>query len=81
MLRLSSSMAALTPSGLLPAVSCPALVLCGGKDRANRAAAQKIAAVLPRACLQRIPGAGHEVNRNAPALLALALARFWTGRS
>lgn len=80
-LQLSSSMAALDPSGLLPAVSCPALFLCGGRDRANRAAAQKIAAALPRACLQRIPGAGHEVNRDAPAQLALALARFWTDQS
>lgn len=75
-LRLSNSMATLDPSGFLPAVSCPALVLCGGKDHTNRAAAQEIAAVLPHACLQIIPGAGHEVNRDAPAQLALALVRF-----
>lgn len=75
-LRLSGSMAALDPAGFLPAVSCPTLILCGGKDHTNRAAAQEIAAALPRACLQIIPGAGHEANRDAPAQLALALARF-----
>ena len=37
---------------------------------------KEIAAALPRACLQIIPGAGHEANRDAPAQLALALARF-----
>ena len=76
MLQLSNSMAALDPSCLLPAVSCPTLVLCGGKDHINRAAAQAIAAVPPHACLQIIPGAGHEINRDAPAQLVLALIRF-----
>lgn len=80
-LRLTGSMRELDFSDALSAIPCPALILCGGKDRANRAAAAELAARLPHARLQTIAGAGHEVNMDAPAQLALALTRFWHAKS
>ena len=77
LLRLTGSMRELDFSDALSSISCPALILCGGKDRTNRAAAAELASRLPDARLQTIEGAGHEVNADAPAQLALALTRFW----
>lgn len=61
----------------LRSVSCPVLVLCGERDRANRKAALGLQAGLPQAELAWIPGAGHEVNRDAPEALAERLRRFF----
>lgn len=80
-IRLCGSMAALDLTPILGQVACPALVLCGEKDRANRRAAAELSALLPRARLQWVQGAGHEVNTAAPALLAEALEAFWTSLS
>lgn len=80
-LRLTGSMRELDFSDALSAIPCPALILCGGKDRANRAAAQELTARLPDARLQTIAGAGHEVNVDTPAQLALALTRFWHAKN
>ena len=76
-LRLSASMKDLDFRDVLHTIPCPALILCGGKDRANATAARELAARLPDARLQIIAGAGHEVNVDTPAQLALALTRFW----
>lgn len=61
----------------LEKVSCPALVLCGERDRANRKAAQSLREGLPQAELAWVPGAGHEVNLDAPEALAELLRRFF----
>ena len=50
--------------------------LCGARDRANRRAARTLAEALPRAALRTIPGAGHEVNRDAPEALGQLLTAF-----
>lgn len=77
MLTLTASMAKLDFSRDLEKVSCPALVVCGEKDRANRRAAENLARRLPHARLYLCPGAGHEVNRDAPAELAAQIERFY----
>jgi pimeloyl-ACP methyl ester carboxylesterase len=58
-------------------VACPALVLCGERDRANRKAALELRAGIPGAEAAWIPGAGHEVNRDAPEALAEVLREFF----
>lgn len=77
MMRLTRSLGALDLQAGLPGLACPVLVLCGARDRANRPAAQRLAGLLPQGRLAYIPGAGHEVNRDAPAALARRLADFW----
>lgn len=58
-------------------IACPALVICGGRDRANRRAALELKARLPSAKLCIMEGAGHEVNVEAPEALGGVLNTFW----
>ena len=76
MLRLSASMEKLDLSEMLGALTCPALIVCGERDRANRRAAQELADRLP-AQLYWIGGSGHAVNTEAPEALAQAAEIFW----
>ncbi len=78
-LKLCRTMMALDFSDSLSKVTCPALVLCGEKDSANKKAAIALAERLPQARLQIIPGAGHEVNTQAPEALAKTLRDFYDG--
>lgn len=58
--------------GSLHEVRCPTLVVCGARDRTNLPASRQIAAAVPRARLEIIDGAGHDVMREAaPAFNAL----------
>lgn len=75
-ITLTNSMADLDFREDLKRVSCPALVLCGERDRANRDAAQGLQAGLPNARFTLVPGAGHEVNIDAPDALACLLNEF-----
>ena len=59
-------------------VSCPTLILCGEKDRANKKASQELADRLPHSVFREVPGAGHEVNSDAPQELAALLQSFYT---
>jgi len=76
-LRLCGTMGELDFSQDLQKVACPVLVVCGEKDKANRRAAAELAERLSRAELQILPGAGHEVNIDAPDKLAEALRGFY----
>lgn len=76
-LSLTASMGDLDFREALPGIACPVLVLCGARDRANRRAARTLAGALPRAALRTIPGAGHEVNRDAPEALGQLLTAFF----
>lgn len=76
-LRLTASMMDLDFRNGLARVDCPALILVGEKDAANRKAARELAGLLPRATVREVPGAGHEVNVDAPRELAEALRGFW----
>lgn len=69
-IRLTRSMRGLDLTPGLARVTCPVMVLCGERDRANQKAARKLAALLPQAQLHLIPGAGHELNRDAPEAIA-----------
>lgn len=76
-LRLCETMVELDFSGSLSKVTCPTLILCGERDSANKKAALQLAGLLPNAEVREIPGAGHEVNRDAPEALSGALRGFY----
>jgi pimeloyl-ACP methyl ester carboxylesterase len=59
----------------LPAVSAPALVIVGERDR-NRAQAQLLADLVPGAELVVIEGAGHITNLHAPEAFTGAVGAF-----
>lgn len=77
MLQLTGSMRKLDFTERLKNIACPTLVLCGEKDRANHKAAAALGKAVPGTVFQEIPGAGHEVNSDAPEALAQALLCFW----
>jgi pimeloyl-ACP methyl ester carboxylesterase len=82
MISLTASMASLDFTPRLGELSCPLLVACGEKDGANKKAALKLAKLVPGARLVLVPGAGHEVNRQAPeALAGLLRDPVFLGRS
>ena len=74
---LTASMARLDFRQRLGRIRCPALVLCGERDRANRREAAALATAIPGAGLSFLPGAGHQVNQDAPEALAEVLGQFY----
>ena len=53
--------------------TCPVTIVCGEKDSANLKASKKLNELLPHATLQIVPGAGHEINKDAPEAIAAVL--------
>lgn len=78
MMALTRSMLELDLEEELKSLRCPVLILCGGRDRANRAAAVEMKARLPHGELVILPGAGHEANVDAPEALGAVLKGFMT---
>lgn len=76
-IELMNSMMQLDFGEKLKSLSCPALILCGEKDRANRRASLELAQKLPLAQLQLVEGAGHELNVEAPQKMAEYLVKFY----
>lgn len=77
MISLCSSMTELDFRRELSRVGCRTLIMCGEKDRANRAASLELKRGIPRAKLSVISGAGHEVNVDNPAEVGEKLKRFF----
>lgn len=76
-LTLCKSMMALDLTPSLSRVSCPTLIICGERDRANKKAAVKLAGQLANAELQLLSDIGHEINTEAPEQLASLLDTFF----
>ena len=66
-------------SGKLSNISCPALILCGEKDKANKKAAKELAKLLPNGEFAEVERSDHEVNRDNPVRLAGVIAE-WSGK-
>ena len=58
-------------------VSCPALIVCGKKDNANKKASKELASYLSDSCYRELLKTGHEANIEAPEGLAAVLQRFY----
>lgn len=80
MLCLTSSMVALDFEKDLDNILCPALIICGKKDLANRKAAKTLVKKISNAELSLIDNAGHEINIAAPKKLANIMNCFFQNR-
>ena len=69
-IKLSHSMRSLDFTSQLSGITCPVTIVCGEKDSANLKASKKLNELLPQATLQIVPGAGHEINKDAPEVIA-----------
>lgn len=76
-ISLCSTMAELDFSNSLNQVSCPVLVVCGGKDKTNKKASIELANNLIHSQFKEIPETGHEVNLESPEKLASLLQEFY----
>ena len=75
-IKLSHSMRSLDFTSQLNGITCPVTILCGEKDSANLKASKKLNGLLPQATLQIIPGAGHEISKDAPEAIATILNNY-----
>ena len=76
-IQLTNSMLDLKFTSNLIDISCPALIVCGEKDYPNKNASKALAERIPKAELQLLPNAGHELNTQAPQKLAHILETFY----
>lgn len=58
-------------------ISCPVLVICGEKDKANKKATKNIAENIIKSEIQFVKNAGHEVNTDSPKELAEIIKSFY----
>ena len=76
-ISLCSTMAELDFSDSLNQISCPALVVCGEKDKPNKKESIELADILKCSQFKEIPETGHEVNLESPEKLASLLREFY----
>ena len=76
-IKLTNSMMNLNFNMQLKDISCPTLIVCGGKDHANKKASMELQQGISNAEIALIADAGHEINIDEPEKLATALNAFW----
>lgn len=79
-IKLTNSMMDLNFNEGLKNISCPVLLLCGEKDKANKKATKNLAERISKAEMKFIKNAKHEVNNDAPEKLADILNDFYYGK-
>ena len=75
-IRLSKSMANLNFMESA-ALECPALILCGAKDKTNMESAKRFHESMKNSKLVIVDDSGHEVNKDNPNKLTKILWEFW----
>lgn len=70
MISISKSMRNLDYRDRIPSIKCPVTIVCGSKDKVNKKAAIVMNRLLPNSNVVIVPGAGHEINLDAPEKLA-----------
>lgn len=76
-IRLCKTMMELDFSSSVRSISCPTLIICGGRDSANKKASAELADILKDAEFQIISDSGHEINIETPDKLAEVLHAFY----
>ena len=76
---LGNSMKNLDFSDRVKDITCPALIICGKKDRANMKSARYLRQNMKNAKLKIIQNTGHVVNEENPQDLGRLLDKFYSG--
>ena len=79
-IRLSNSMTNLNFMELVATLGCPALILCGAKDKTNMESAKRFHEAVKNSKLVIVDDSGHEVNKDNPNELVSILQDFWAER-
>lgn len=80
-ISLCNSMSELNFKDELEKILCPVLIVCGEKDKANKAASMGLQQQIKNAELVVIENTGHEINLENPIRLGEELKMFWNGTS
>jgi pimeloyl-ACP methyl ester carboxylesterase len=80
MIGLTKSMYAINFENKLEKIKCKTLILCGENDNANRKASIELSNKIEDAKIEIIEGAGHEVNKDRPELLAERIEYFYNNK-
>lgn len=80
-LSLTKSMLKLDFQKELNRLTCPVMITCGERDKANQKAAASMHNKIPGSKLYFIENTGHEVNVKAPEELASLIKKFWINNS
>ena len=65
---------------LVAMLGCPALILCGAKDKTNMESAKRFHEAMKNSKLVIVDDSGHEVNKDNPNELVSILQDFWAER-
>ena len=65
---------------LAATLGCPALILCGAKDKTNMGSAKRFHEAMKNSKLVVVDDSGHEVNKDNPNELLSILQDFWAER-
>ena len=76
-ISLCGTMAELDFRDSLCKVSCPVLIVCGEKDKANKKTSKELCHYLNNSYFHELMKTGHEANIEAPEELAIVLQRFY----
>ena len=76
-MKLTKSMMNIDFSYELKKISCPTLVICGSKDKANMKATNELSRHISQAKKAIIKNTGHELNVDSPNALADVINKFW----
>lgn len=76
-ISLCNTMAELDFSDSINQVSCPVLIVCGEKDKANKTASIELTDILKHSQFKEISETGHEVNLESPEKIASILREFY----
>ena len=79
-IHLSNSMTNLNFMELVAMLGCPALILCGAKDKTNMESAKRFHEAMKNSKLVIVEASGHEVNKDNPNELVRVLQDFWADR-
>lgn len=77
-IALTNSMMDLNLDKDLKTITCPVLLLCGEKDRANKKATKELAKRIEKAEIQFIKNSKHEMNLDSSKELAKTLDSFYS---
>ena len=80
LLVLSQSIQNLNIKIYMQNIQCPAIAICGKKDRFNLKATKEFAQLVPQARYELIEHAGHEVNIEKQVELGIAIEQFLIGK-
>lgn len=79
LMRFYGSLAGFDLTDQLATCDKPVLLLCGDKDTVNHKASRELASLLKHSRFDIIPDSGHEMTKDQPGRLAMAIRQFLAG--